>query len=221
VLRIQSFIMPILALSTIPLCGLLYFFLNHDGNGAYSLVTDFDRVTPFLKVFVVPYLFWYIFLVFGLLYLCSLNRSGFYKTVLIYDLGILSASLIYYVFQTTVPRPSLIGDDWLTSMVSFVYQMDQPYNCFPSTHVLTTYLIMRSIQQYSQSAGLKLVTHLIGLSIILSTVLIKQHVILDAIASIIIVEILYRAVHYFAEEGIGKWVKRQSSSLMTKKRYEI
>lgn len=208
-------------MSTIPLCGMLYFFLNHGGNGAYSLVTDLDHVTPFLKIFVVPYLFWYVFLVFGLLYLCRLNRSGFYKTVLIYDVGILVASLIYFVFQTTVPRPSLVGDDWLTNMVSFVYQMDQPYNCFPSIHVFTTYLLMRGIQQYSQSVGLKLGVHLVGISIILSTVFIKQHVILDVIASILLVEILYRAVHYFAEEGIRKWVSRQSSSLMTKKRYEI
>lgn len=218
---IQSIIYPVLALLTIPLCGLLYILLNHDGNGAYSLVTDLDRAMPFLKIFVVPYLFWYIFLFFGLLYLCRLNRKGFYKTIVIYDLGLLLASLIYYLFQTTVPRPSLVEDDWLTNMVSFVYQMDQPYNCFPSIHVFTTYLIMRSLQQYSKLPIVKLVVHLIGISIILSTVLIKQHVILDVVASIILVEILYRAVHYFAEEGIVKWVKRESSSLMTKKRFEI
>lgn len=219
--NIQSMILPMLALLSIPLCGLLYLVLNHDVNGAYSLVTDLDRGMPFIKVFVIPYLFWYIFLLFGLLYLCRVNRSGFYKTVVIYDLGLLIASLIYYLFQTMVPRPILVGDDWLTHMVSFVYQMDQPFNCFPSTHVFTTYLLMRGIQQYARSIGLKLVVHLIGLSIILSTVLIKQHVILDVVASIILVELLYRTVHYITEEGIGKWQKRLSSLLMTKKRFEI
>lgn len=218
--KIKSMLMPAMAMLTIPLFGLLYGLLNHNENGAYSLMTDLDRGMPFIKAFVVPYLFWYLYLLLGLLYLSKVNRRGFYLTILIYDLGLIASSSIYFLFQTHVPRPILVGDDWLTHMISFVYQMDQPYNCFPSTHVFTTYLLMKSIHEHSRNSILKLAVHIVGISIILSTVLIKQHVILDIIGAILLVELLYRAVQFVAKEGIIKWAKKESSSSMMRKRYE-
>lgn len=197
---------PLFALTSIVFFGSIYVILNHDNNGVYSLQTDLDIGIPLLKLFVLPYLFWYVYLAIGLVYLCAVNRRGFYRTVVLYNLGLLVCYMVYTYFQTTVPRPVLRGDDWLTSMLSFVYQMDQPYNCFPSIHVFTTYLIMRSIQQYANNSLFKTSVHIVGILIILSTLFIKQHVIFDVIGSFVLVEILYRSAVAWHKGTIAKWI---------------
>ena len=52
-------------------------------------------------------------------------------------MGLLLCYSVYAIYQTTVPRPELIGSDWLLRTVQWVYRSDEPFNCFPSTHVLT------------------------------------------------------------------------------------
>lgn len=218
--RFKSMILPLLAMLTIPLISILYVLLNHHEGTAYSLVTDLDRHLPFVKFFVLPYLFWFFYIILALFYLIKIDRTAYYRTLILYDLGLLIANLVYFFYQTTVPRPEIEADDLFNHMVSLVYQIDQPFNCFPSLHVFTTYLIMKSIHTYSTQRMVKLVIHVIGILIILSTLFIKQHVILDVIGAVILAEILLKISNFFTKEGVGNWVKRESLLLTMKKRYE-
>jgi membrane-associated phospholipid phosphatase len=193
-----SYIMACSGLLLIPLVGLIYIHLNQADGVAYSLVTDLDRQIPFMKSFVIPYLSWYGFLLVGFLYLAYKDRSMYYKTLFQFIMGLLLCYGVYAIYQTTVPRPELTGSDWLLRMVQWVYRSDQPFNCFPSTHVLTSYLMMKA---YLRSTTIfwpyKIAVTSMSLLIIVSTLLVKQHVLLDIVGAVLVSEGVVYVVERF------------------------
>ncbi|WP_189010927.1 phosphatase PAP2 family protein [Paenibacillus marchantiophytorum] len=188
-----SYVMACSALLLIPLVGLIYVHLNQADGRAYNLVTDLDRQIPFIKGFIVPYLSWYGFLLIGFLYLAHKDRRNYYFTILEMVMGLLLCYGVYAIYQTTVPRPELTETDWLLRMVEWVYRSDQPFNCFPSTHVLTSYVLMRAYLRTNRVAiGYKIAISSMSLLIIVSTQFVKQHVLLDIVGAVVVAEgVLY------------------------------
>ena len=130
--------------------------------------------------------------------------------------------IVYFFFQTTVPRPKLVGNDILTNIVRFVYNSDNPFNCFPSIHVLFSYVMIKGVKKSgSKNLMVNGIICLISLLIILSTQFIKQHVILDLIFAILLAEGIYKAVDNFSLERCSLWIKKASWWWTTKKKLEI
>jgi hypothetical protein len=189
---ISSHLMALSWLLSIPLLGMVYVFLNRHNVKAYSLVTDFDRHIPFLKIFILPYVSWLLFILVSLIYLCMRNRQIYYQTLIYFNVGLLVCYGIYFFFQTSVPRPVLTGNDGLTNMVRSIYHLDEPYNCFPSTHVLTSYFILRAFNSASNiSRRIRVGVSLMSLLIMVSILFVKQHVLLDLIGAVGVVEVIY------------------------------
>jgi len=106
--------------------------------------------------------------------------------------GELICFVIYFFFQTTVPRPTIVGDNFFNNLVQWIYAHDRPFNCFPSIHVLTTFTIMlASLHIKNKHVIHHLCIHIIGTLIIISTLFVKQHVIFDMIGSMFLVTFLY------------------------------
>ncbi|MFD0694352.1 phosphatase PAP2 family protein [Paenibacillus sp. GCM10027628] len=193
---LKSYLLACCALLSIPMVGFIYVYLNHGGERYFSLVTDLDRQIPFLKIFVVPYVSWYVFLLAGFMYLAYKDRQTYYKTLLQFIIGLLLCYVVYAIYQTYVPRPQISGDDWMLRLVQWVYRVDQPFNCFPSTHVLTSYLMMKAYLSTTQIS--RLVTTavtLMSLLIIASTQFMKQHVLLDIVGAVLVAEGVVYAVN--------------------------
>ncbi|MBB2483029.1 phosphatase PAP2 family protein [Bacillus sp. APMAM] len=189
---IPSHLMALCWLISIPLLGTLYVILNRQNVKAYSLVTDLDRHIPFIKIFIIPYVSWFVFILAALIYLCVKNRQVYYRTLVYFNIGLLICYGIYSVFQTHVPLPTLTGHDLLTNMVRSVYHLDEPYNCFPSTHVLTSYLILKGFQSAKNiPRPIRIGVSLMALLIMVSILFVKQHVLFDLIGGVAVVEVIY------------------------------
>ncbi|MDR0137779.1 phosphatase PAP2 family protein [Metabacillus idriensis] len=168
-----------------PVLGMIYELLNASKQGAENIGTVFDSFIPFVPVFILPYIFWYIFMFGFLLYFWWKNPGVYWKTIIAIVIGEIICFVTYFFFQTTVPRPQISGDGFLLQLVSMIYKADAPLNCFPSIHVLTTMIIMLSFNHLKDSRKLlNFFTQMTGILIILSTLFVKQHVIYDVIASI-------------------------------------
>jgi membrane-associated phospholipid phosphatase len=141
-------------------------------------------------------LFWYAFLGISMVYLCAVDRDTYYRTLLSYVISVLACFVTYYFFQTTVPlRPVLTEDDWLSRLVQYVYQNDQPYNCFPSIHCFSCYLMFKAFRESRKVAPwMRASVQICAVVIILSTLFIKQHVLLDVAGSIFLVEGVHQIV---------------------------
>jgi membrane-associated phospholipid phosphatase len=206
---IKENILALCLLLSIPLLSLIYNVLNDGERGARQLITAVDHKIPFMEIFVVPYLLWYAFIFLMFVYLCVFDRAIYYRTLISFCTGMICCYVVYYFFQTTVPRPDVTGNGFITDMVNYVYSADQPFNCFPSIHVLTSYLMILAIR-HSKLWTIKkdLLVSAISYCIIFSTLFLKQHVILDAVAGILLGSLLFKLFYYLEAEAAVNFFKR-------------
>ncbi|SDN92285.1 PAP2 superfamily protein [Paenibacillus sp. yr247] len=185
-------IIPFLFILTIPLLGVLYSLTDNSEHNVHSLTTLLDYNTPYLKIFILPYIAWYPYLLVSYIFLCISDRKAYYVTLTSYNVCLIVSNIIFFCYQTTVPRPINIGHDWLNNIVSWVYQHDRPFDCFPSIHVIGCYLVMKGVchSQIRQRIA-RLIIYLVGTTIIVSTLFVKQHVLFDVIGGILIVEVVF------------------------------
>lgn len=218
--RFKENIVPISFMISIPILNIIYGILNNASRGAYSLVCTLDEITPFLKIFIMPYIVWYPYIFLIMVYICFKNKKVYYKILFCLDVGFIVSYVMFYFFQTTVPRPEILQNDILSKLVQLIYASDKPFNCFPSLHVLTTYFVMKGLSMVDIDVKFKRYANIVGVLIILSTIFIKQHVIMDVIFAILLGEIILTIVSGVFSEGVDVWLKKLYSSLMMRKKLE-
>lgn len=179
-----------------------YKLLNNGDGNINSLVTNVDKAIPFLKIFILPYITWYGYIAIGLIYLCMKNRRNYYTSLISLNIGILICYVIYVVFQTSVPRPIVMGTDVLSKLVNMIYKNDNPFNCFPSMHVTTTYIIIKGINHTDNNITTRVIFNIIGVLIIISTQFVKQHVVLDLVFAVLLSEVIFRFINNIKKEDI-------------------
>jgi membrane-associated phospholipid phosphatase len=182
----------LLVLLVFPMLGGVYHLLNNRPQKAVVLITTVDQEIPFMPIFIIPYILWYGYIFCYLIYFCFKDTKIYLKTITLIVTGELICFGIYFFFQTYVPRPPVEGTGFLTILVQWIYAKDQPYNCFPSIHVLTTFAIMLASLHIKNKHILNTACiHIVGSLIIISTLFVKQHVIFDMISSMFLVTFLY------------------------------
>ncbi|MCM8711838.1 phosphatase PAP2 family protein [Clostridium sp. SYSU_GA19001] len=201
--------------------NIFYVLLNNSKRGVYSLVTKLDKAIPFMKVFIIPYIVWYVFIFLVMAYLCIKDKKTYFVTVVSYNLGLIACYITFFFFQTTVPRPELVGSDILTKLMSIIYSADQPYNCFPSIHVLTSYLMIKAVMASNiKSKSIISAVWFCSIIIIISTLFVKQHVILDVVSGIVYADLIFRVSEAYSGR-VYFWIKKQIILFMMKKKLEV
>ncbi|MDP4086185.1 MAG: phosphatase PAP2 family protein [Bacillota bacterium] len=197
-------------LFSIPALMFIYPNLNSPYRGVHTFVTNIDKSIPFIKAFVIPYAAWVGYITISLIYLCLKDHKLAFKTILVFDLGLLICFIIYYFYQTEGPiRPVLIGHDFLSKTLEYIYGIDHPFNSFPSIHAMSSYLLIRAIRNCSWiNKWHRWIVGCFSTSIILATMFIKQHAILDVLVAILLVECLFNGL-----ELLYRWVLLQNHSL--------
>ncbi|WP_042350465.1 phosphatase PAP2 family protein [Bacillus massiliigorillae] len=196
---------PLYYIFLLVLISPIYSMLNQSTAGAVDVTIGLDAHIPFLKEWVVPYLLWYPFIYGMLIYLCFAERKLYYEALSSILIGKMISFIIYFFWQSTVPRPEVVGNDFFAHVMRFVYSADQPVNCLPSIHVLTTFVIMMVVFQCKKQHKLMYsIVTIFGSLIILSTLFTKQHAILDATAGMLLaffvltgVQLVTSKIHLF------------------------
>ncbi|GGE75052.1 phosphatase PAP2 family protein [Priestia taiwanensis] len=218
-------ILPLSLLVILPLLGMVYNKLNNADRGVYSVMTDLDTLIPFIKIFVIPYVIWFPYILLCFIFYCFKERGTYYTALISFIIGQMVCFVIYYFFQTITPRPEVIGTDYLSRMVQYIYQSDNPYNCFPSIHVFTTYLMMKAMNDSNiKHFFLTCCINVIGTFIILSTIFIKQHAVLDAVFGILLASITYTIVTQVGRSWVSRHAIYQRVRIpkrLTKKEMEL
>jgi hypothetical protein len=179
----------------IPMVSSFYPLFNNAKNGAQVVFLPIDYKVPFIKEFIIPYIAWYPFIILTMIYLCLKDKRVYYRTLASLILGFIVSFAIFYVFQTHVPRPEVVGNDIFSKLVRMIYSNDQPYNCFPSLHVLESHLMVMGVNALeNKSKKLQYFVIFTSVMIILSTQFIKQHVVIDIVGGIYLAEVIFNAV---------------------------
>jgi membrane-associated phospholipid phosphatase len=157
------------------------------------------RHIPFVKVFVLPYLFWFVYIVGALIYLGLKSRKDFLGLCAFMFIGMSICMVIYYFFPNGQRlRPIIMDTDFFSRLIKTIYKNDTPTNVAPSIHVLNSIAVHVALVRYEPFGGkriLKWSSFAVMISIILSTVFIKQHAVMDVLWGLVLSCAMYYLVY--------------------------
>lgn len=184
-----------------PIYGLLFLFVErfYPVQSYFSVWCPLDDRIPFLELFLIPYLFWFVYLVGMLLYSALYDPACFRK--LMYEIMITytCAILVYLIWPTCQNlRPETFErDNFLTWFMGNFYRMDTNTNVCPSIHVLGSLAVMNAglhCQRLSKKRW-KIGFPVAAVLICVSTVFVKQHSVLDVLAALPVALVAYLVVY--------------------------
>lgn len=161
----------------------------------YFTQTNLDKEIPFLKQFAVPYLLWFVFIPYGVVYVGIDSKKDFYKLFLFLFGGMAVSNLAFTVFPNGQNlRPAITSDDPFSILVKMIYSVDTPTDVCPSMHVINSIAVNAALQhsqKFCANRFRKAAAHMLTITICLSTVFIKQHSVLDVICGMIVSALFY------------------------------
>ncbi|WP_066894998.1 phosphatase PAP2 family protein [Clostridium nigeriense] len=173
----------------LPIINLNYIIAGSLAESGKNISLTLDKEIPFISMFIFPYIYWYIFILLGLVFILSKSRKRYLRALLAIYIGMCICYLFYYLYPVEISRPVVANTTISNKLVNIIYENDRPFNCFPSIHVLNTYIIMR-FTKFKDNNKWFYYTSITGILIILSTLFIKQHFILDGVVAIILAEVV-------------------------------
>lgn len=167
----------------------------------FIINSPLDKYIPFLEIFVIPYLFWFAFMVIGVMYFFFKSRKEFYQVTAFLIIGMTIFLIISTVFPNGLHlRPAVFPrDNIFTDVVkNFVYANDTSTNVLPSIHAFNSLGISIAVARseiLKNRKGVQITTHIVTLLILMSTVCLKQHSITDVIAAFMMAGLIYPFVY--------------------------
>ena len=179
----------------------------------YTLYVRFDDYIPYVPLFVIPYVFWYVYVAAAAVFLFFKSRRAFIKNAVFLTAGMIIACTIYTIFPNGQSlRPDLSGyDEPLMRLIRFIYTYDSPVNCAPSIHVIHSVAAHAAICRYNKLrvAWVNRTSFIIAGLCVISTVFIKQHSVIDLLAGLAVSCILYLLIYNFIPMTVS--MKREKS----------
>lgn len=155
----------------------------------YSLELPIDRMLPFVAPFIVFYLLAFVQWVINYVLIARENKAFCYRFVYGDVISKLFCLLFFVLFPTTMERPDVVGTGRFDWLVKFIYHMDAPVNLFPSIHCLESWCCIHAAFAMKKVPNwYKGVTVVMSLGVFASTLLVKQHVLLDMFGGIVVFE---------------------------------
>lgn len=159
-----------------------------------------DDMIPFCEIFVIPYFLWFAYVSSVVLYLFFKNRQDYYRNCVFLFTGM----TIFLLVSTLWPnghhlRPYIMPrDNIFTHMVSRLYSVDTPTNLWPSIHVynsLGAHFAVIKNRKLCKNKPIHIASFTLCVSIILSTVFIKQHSVFDVLTAFLMAAVMYIVVY--------------------------
>lgn len=184
---------------------------QRDISHFFDMYVGIDRIIPFVPAFIIPYVYWFLFVAGTLLFLFLYDADEFYKAFSFLACGMTISLIIFTIFPTTfLHRPATInGNAFEEFWFAIIYGADKPTNVFPSIHVFNSIgcaIALIKSKKFENSTPMKLFAIISAVLITLSTMFIKQHSFMDAVAASIIAIILYQFIYKREHPRLRKWV---------------
>ena len=157
-----------------------------------------DDLIPFCKYAVIPYFAWFVWIPFTLFYLLwKAPRADFWRLCLPLFAGMTIALAVYVVVPNGLDlRPYRVyGSDFFARTVRRLYDTDTATNVCPSIHVFNSVTLMMAyyrsrIFDEPCRRWMRPAAAVLCVSIIASTVLLKQHSCIDVVLGILLALVL-------------------------------
>ena len=158
----------------------------------HNIETGVDRSIPFVPEFLVIYFGCYVFWAVNYILIARQDRRSVYQFFTGDIISRCVCLVSFLAFPTTNTRPLITGSGLWNQAALWLYSIDAADNLFPSIHCLVSwfcYLGIRGrkeIPRWYQSVSM-----VIAILVFASTLLTKQHVIVDVAGGILLAEFCF------------------------------
>ena len=158
----------------------------------HNIETGVDRSIPFVPEFLVIYFGCYVFWAVNYILIARQDRRSVYQFFTGDSISRCVCLVFFLAFPTTNTRPLITGSGLWNQAALWLYSIDAADNLFPSIHCLVSwfcYLGIRGrkeIPRWYQSVSM-----VIAILVFASTLLTKQHVIVDVAGGILLAEFCF------------------------------
>jgi membrane-associated phospholipid phosphatase len=167
------------------------------GRSVGSPLLAIERQIPLL-VWAYPVYASVYFAVVLPLFLCRTRRS-FARLQIAVALASLLAFAVFVLAPMPYPRPHL-GGGAMEALLAMEYQIDQPRCTFPSLHVAIAWLLYLGMRD---APGWRTPLLLFALGVAASTLLVKQHFVVDVVAGWLLAELCWRMAPSVGRRVLG------------------
>ena len=182
---------------------LLCFSYLENRHVRYHIIdSSLDDKIPFCEYFIIPYFLWFLYITvtIGYFLLFNENTTEFWSLILNLAIGMTLFLIVSYVYPNGLNiRPTeFTNDSIFTRMVQFLYRTDTPTNVLPSIHVynsLGCHIAVMKSNHFKQKKGIRIGSLILCVSIIMSTMFIKQHSVFDVTTAFIMAAVMYGIVY--------------------------
>lgn len=181
-----------------------FYFLEDRGFYRLNVIhSSVDYSIPFCEYFIIPYILWFFYIALTVYWFMFKNKNEKEYLQLIINLGIgmtafLFISWIYpnghFLRPIYFPR-----DNIFTDMVRMLYRADTATNILPSIHVYNSVAAFIAIVRCKKLRKRPVViggTFVLTVSIILATVFLKQHTVIDIVMAFVMNFLVYLIVYF-------------------------
>ncbi len=170
----------------------------------YPMYCRLDDLIPFNEWFVIPYIYWFVYLM-GMLVYTFFRDVPVFRQMMRFVILTYSASLvIFFIFPNCQElRPeSFQRDNIFTRFMADFYEFDTNTNVFPSLHVVGS---MAALFASWKTRGLntplwRTLSLISAVMICLSTVFLKQHSVLDIFGGLLVSALGYFLCFHHQED---------------------
>ncbi|MBO5069670.1 MAG: phosphatase PAP2 family protein [Roseburia sp.] len=159
-----------------------------------------DDYIPFCEYFIIPYLLWFGYVAWGVVYFYFKNKDEYFRLCIALFTGMTVFLIVSYLYPNGhYLRPTTFErDNIFVEMVKQLYSTDTSTNLFPSIHVYNSIVVNFSVwhsENFKEKRAVRYGSALLMTSIILSTMFLKQHSVFDVITGILMAAVIYRLVY--------------------------
>ena len=161
------------------------------GRYHYNIETVLDERIPFIPWTLVIYFGCYLFWGINYILIARQEKESVYRFFTADAISRIVCFCFFVLFPTTNTRPELIGHDIWTQAVRALYQWDAPQNLFPSIHCLVSWMCCIGLRGCDRiPKWYKWVSKFIAVLVFVSTLALRQHVLIDVAGGILLAELV-------------------------------
>ena len=175
-------------------------WLERDVTQYQVIHVALDDYIPFCEVFIVPYLLWFVYVAAVVVFLMFKNKQEYYKACTFLMTGMTIFLIVstlwpngHHLRLSTLPRDNVFCD-----LVAMLWRTDTPTNLWPSIHVYNSmgahFAVMHS-SSLSHKKGIRVASFILAVSIIMSTMFLKQHSVFDVVTGLLLGGVMYVMVY--------------------------
>lgn len=188
----------------------IFYLLQIHMEPKYIMHMKLDDYIPFVSSFIIPYVYWYVYCLWGYLYFAFYSKTEFTKFIAYLMLGAFTAYAVYYFFPNGQDLRNTIASDTLfNKIINDIRATDPPTNVFPSLHVYNSLAVNIAICTSTafksrKKRWVRILAYVSTILISMSTVMIKQHSIADVFGSMVMGTFYYFVVYVWVPNYLQK-----------------